>query len=383
MELRVPLVSSSESVGQGRISALAVVETIAASGLSFWLAWKQHSVEHIVIASALAPFLLLRTHRSTKYTLFILERLEHISMRHIPDDVVGIIVVIVNFFFIPFIKILATLRSLFSHLPEHILAISYNFYKYVFTVNLLQSPQAVPEADQIYDLHQYPTLLPEFNNAYDVPKYLLHMATEETLFGKIIGMLAMVVTLSPIILLSFSFRLAIKSTAILWLPLLWLIYQSRPGESVINRMDYQIHTPWYIMILMYSGFVVLGGALKIALYIGVWRFINLQSFGPVGELATRLVAPTELPGWQIASFINALLAWAFGFWAVPQLRAHVKHSTEARSEASLRREYTGFQAVRTTLSLYSIACTFYIAASTAWQTEWPGIRFVLFPWASP
>ena len=60
----MPLVSSSDSVGQGRISALAVVETVAASALSFWLAWKQYSVEHIVIASALAPFLLFRTHRS-------------------------------------------------------------------------------------------------------------------------------------------------------------------------------------------------------------------------------------------------------------------------------------------------------------------------------
>ena len=320
----------------------------------------------------------------TKYTLVILERLEeHVSKFRLPKAVISFLLGLLNILFILIIKILATLASFFSHLPELILVIPYNFYKYVFTVDLFLSPQVVPEADQIYDLDKYPTILSEFNNVYDIPKFLITSATETTLVGKTIGMFCVMLVLIPIILLSFSFRFAIKSTAILWLPLLWLIYQSRPGESVINRMDYHLHTPWYIMTLMYSGFVVLGGALKIALYIGVWRFINLQSFGPVGELATRLVAPTELPGWQIASFINALLAWAFGFWAVPQLRAHAKHSTEARSEASLRREYTGFQAVRTTLSLYSIACTFYIAASTAWQTEWPAIRFVIFPWTSP
>jgi hypothetical protein len=186
-----------------------------------------------------------------------------------------------------------------------------------------------------------------------------------------------------IIVFSFSFRFAIKSTAILWLPLLWLLYQSNPGVQVIDRMDHQIHTPWNKLMLSYSCIVVAAFGFKVALYIGVLESISLENISRVGALFTRLIAPTVLPGWQVAAFINALLAWAFLFWAVPQLRAHTRHSAEARSEASLRREYTSFQAVRTTLSLYSIACTFYIAASTAWQTEWPTIHFVLFPGASP
>jgi hypothetical protein len=52
----MPWVSSRESVRENRPSLLAIVETIAASGLSGWFAWKQNSVEHIVIASALARF---------------------------------------------------------------------------------------------------------------------------------------------------------------------------------------------------------------------------------------------------------------------------------------------------------------------------------------
>jgi hypothetical protein len=133
----------------------------------------------LLSTSALAPFLLLRTHQSTKYTLFILERLEHISKR-LPNVVSSVIVVTSNLFFIPVVKILATLISIFSNIPEHILAIPYNFYKYVFTVDFLRSPQVISEEDQIYDLDNYPMLLPDFNNVYDIPKLIITQATEKT-----------------------------------------------------------------------------------------------------------------------------------------------------------------------------------------------------------
>jgi hypothetical protein len=105
--------------------------------------------------------------------------------------------------------------------------------------------------------------------------------------------------------------------------------------------------------------------------------VELYWLGPLGGLATRLVAPFELPLWQVASAINAGLAWAFFFRAKRHLLA--TNTTEAWPESWVEREYVMFQGVRTTLSLYAIACTFYIAAATAWQTEWPPIRFILFP----
>ena len=52
------LFSNPGSVRRGEPSVLAIMETVAASGLSFWLAWRLASIQHIVLASALAPFLL-------------------------------------------------------------------------------------------------------------------------------------------------------------------------------------------------------------------------------------------------------------------------------------------------------------------------------------
>jgi hypothetical protein len=75
-----------------------------------------------------------------------------------------------------------------------------------------------------------------------------------------------------------------------------------------------------------------------------------------------------------------VLAWLFFFHADQHLLA--QGTSEAWPEGWVRREYALFQVVRTTLSLYVIACTFYITAAVAWQTEWPPIRFVLFPWSA-
>jgi hypothetical protein len=67
--LTVRLFSNPASVRRGELSALAIAETIAATGLSFWLAWRLGSIQHIVQASAVAPLLLLRTPLSTWYAI--------------------------------------------------------------------------------------------------------------------------------------------------------------------------------------------------------------------------------------------------------------------------------------------------------------------------
>ena len=101
--------------------------------------------------------------------------------------------------------------------------------------------------------------------------------------------------------------------------------------------------------------------------------------GQLGVALTRLADPLHLPLWQVAAAINALLALIFFLHADQVLLA--QGTSEAWSEVWVRREYAVFQAVRATLSVYVIFCTFYITAAVAWQTEWPPIRFVLFPWS--
>ena len=269
----MPLVSSYDAVRQGKISVLAIVETIVASGLSFWLAWHRNSIEHIVIASALSPFLLLRTQQSTKLTLDSLSRIS----QKLPEAVVEL-------FFVPIIKLVCMIVSVFSHPVDHVLSIPHNFYKYVFTVDFLRSPQVIPEADQIADGIHNVVFVNEVNEIYNIPKLLLEIAKEHTyksIVTHIIGLVCLGLVLSPLIILSFSFRFAVKSTALIWLPLLYIIYQSRSGQKLIDRVDYQLHAPWTITMLTYSCFVLMASGLKVALYIGVWKLVKLDDLGRV------------------------------------------------------------------------------------------------------
>jgi hypothetical protein len=396
----MPLVSSRESVREGRPSLLAIIETVAASGLSIWLAWKQYSIGHIVIASALAPFLLLRTPRSIRYTIKKLNKVE-IQWR----DQIRYNPLFLWHWLAPSTKIMCSITAFLKWPSNAISHIPINFYKNVFVLDLGVPPQIVPGSEEVSnerlsilsEMNIYTYAAKSFETAKLHLRYvndpnlieMLHPYTKQVIdpaittrfwrtYHAILTILKLMLETPFIILLALMFRFAVKSTALIWLPLLWIIRQSQPGKQVLDRIFVQVNQPWYKVMLGYSVMVIVAIFFKVALIFGVWRFPPLDWLGPLGVFGTRLVAPFELPLWHITSAFNALLAWVFFFLAKHHLVAK-NFSTEAWPEPWIKREYVAFQVVRTTLSLYTIACTFYIAAATAWQTEWPPIRLILFP----
>src|SRR6202035_4027464 len=120
------LVSSPVSVRRGTPSILAIVETTAASGISFWLAWKYNSAEHIAIASGLVPFLLLRTRLSTWYTIHVFNILDRATRTNKPLNY------LIKILLVPLIKILCSIKVFFRKPLKSIQRIPENFYKYVF-----------------------------------------------------------------------------------------------------------------------------------------------------------------------------------------------------------------------------------------------------------
>jgi hypothetical protein len=381
----LPLVSILESASKGKPSLLAMVETIFASGASLWLSWKTNSIEHIVIASALAPFVLLRTPLSTRYTMYRLNTVEE-KWRQ------GNASLDIWFWILPLIKILCSIRVLIRQPLASISNIPSNFYKHILVLDFFVPPQIVPGSEEISD-RQSSTL--SSSNIYQLPRINLragrrvnqyledvakgddpatglywygHLTRQQNRFfwGTIF-----------IILLTLMFRFSVKSTAIVWLPLLWIIAQSRPGERVLDRVYVQISQPYYKVVLIWSVIVMLAMIFKVGLLFAVWRFWQLERLGPLGVFTTRLVAPYDLPIWQVTSAVSAVLAWVWYFCAKRHLIA--KDTTEAWPESWLKTQYVTFQVIRTILTLYTIFCTFVIGAATAWQMEWPPIHFILFP----
>jgi hypothetical protein len=363
------LFSNLESVQRGEPSALALAETIAASSLSFWLAWRFGSIQHIVLASALAPFLLVRTRLSTLYTLRLFEE----AWEFLKDD--GELIQICSILLLPLWKLFSTMKALWRHPIESVCAIPVNFFRNIAVVDSFVSPQVIPGSDEF---------VREFGiagtNVYEILKGLWEG------FGKFKPWeIPMIIIFWPIVALpliasAVAYRWAVKSTAVIWLPLIWIVIQAQPGTQVMDRLVLVARSAWSKTMVTYSAFVVLAFFAKLGLLFGIWQLANLDWLGPLGMAATRLTAPFDLPLWQIAGAINGVLAVLFFYHADLHLLAQGK--TEAWPEAWVRREYVFFQVVRTPLSLYVIACTFYITAAVAWQIEWPPIRIVLFPWSA-
>jgi hypothetical protein len=292
---------------------------------------------------------------------------------------------IVRFPLLPLIKIVCSVNVVLKRPLMSISQIPRNYYRYVFVVDFFKPPQVIPEAEEVVAV-PHESIAYFSGNAYAIVQAMVQMSSSMLRDKRIPKFLATLVVLGfgiiifvmPTLLLAFSFRFAVKSTALFWLPLLWLLYQTRSGINILDRIELNTRQPWTKLILAYSVVILVIFILKLALIFEIWRFWELNWVGPLGVLATRLVAPFELPLWQIASALNASLAWIFLFRAQRHLLA--RHSTEAWPEVWVRKEYVAFQGVRTTLSLYAIACTLYLGLATACDAQWPPIRFILFPW---
>lgn len=61
--------SAAQTVHRGDISVLAIVETIAATSLSLWVAIRYQTISHLVVGACVAPLLLLRTEQSVRLGL--------------------------------------------------------------------------------------------------------------------------------------------------------------------------------------------------------------------------------------------------------------------------------------------------------------------------
>ncbi len=90
------------------------------------------------------------------------------------------------------------------------------------------------------------------------------------------------------------------------------------------------------------------------------------------------VRPQEIPWWQIASGINAILTWLL-YWLAAYTLERMDHPDafdERNIEKGIRATYT----VQKALSIYSIVCTLAITIAVASHLKFPHFGTKMFPW---
>ena len=248
------LFSNPASLRRGELSMLAIAETIAASCLSFWLAWRLGSIQHVVLASALVPFLLLRTRLSTWYALRSWDEIEYKSSLSHKATVAMLIVAA------PCIKIVATVKIFLRRPIKSVRAIPANFIKEVAVVDITCPLRVFHGSEETLDELQDYVFGPQDIKS---PQTLLRGLIIWTLFA-------------PTVSLAWTYRFALKSTALLWLPLIWIVIQARPGTQVMDRLALMTRSAWSKTMRAYSAFVLLAFFAKLALLFGIWHFANLD-----------------------------------------------------------------------------------------------------------
>jgi hypothetical protein len=363
--------STVSSFLEREVTLLAIVESCLATGVTLWVARHGHW-QYLGLAAVITPFLMLRTPESTRRGLRWFNGAVDWFDAKLPAPVsgvrTGLYVMALAVFMVLYslvVKIGSTLFAVVTKPLDSFTSISGNWFGQVLCIDSCHPPELVPgmESDEDSDL-KFSNFSVEFRwdrGFIDVLK---------PYFGLILAI--------PF-LLALIYRLSLKATAIVWLPLLWIFPKLQPKESVTTRLRLIQQSSWGRFVAIVSFIVLIAFAAKLMLYNEAVLLSQGLFTGDIGKLAQHYIAPAELPVWQVASTVNSLLALALFFWSDTQLirLTDAACAAEARSADVLLRAAS---VTRATLSLYTSACLLYLAVLRAGVFNWPPLGEKLFPW---
>ncbi|MFO0761695.1 MAG: hypothetical protein U0359_34955 [Byssovorax sp.] len=158
------------------------------------------------------------------------------------------------------------------------------------------------------------------------------------------------------------YRWALKGTAIIYSPLVWLAH-STFSDDLHDRLQDLRDLALYRLVRGYSAIVLLALASRLALDLLVPSWPSLWAGHHAAPILNAVLAPHALPAWQIAVAINAIMAWTLYLYADWALARYTRSRppNEARVEAVIR----GGWLIRGALSIYVIGNGIRAAASLA------------------
>ena len=374
-------VSDRQSADAREVSALAIIETIVASICAYLLYHWEQATWHIAIAVCLAPLLLLRTDRIVVLSVAMAHQYIDFFARR---PVYLQIAVLLSAFPIAIMKMIATVRCLFLHPLETIGEIPHNWQRVI----LCTDTGAVPEI--IYGLEDVPNerqlailkasrlfgavkvltsdifLRPDSRRSYSEFAYRIYAVIAVTYVAAIV--------LSPAII----YRFSVKSTALVWSPLLWIVRPVSRITDIKVTMRRILTVNLYKIARIYSAIVILFFVWKVILFIKWTEWHNMYEAWTILQLARPYVVPETIPGWHITSVLNAITAWIF-YLVFDYSYKDMEQGTKI-PETRLQYFFTWTGLVNNLFAVYGALCTAYITVQVAAKLNIPPLGVKLFPW---
>lgn len=299
------------------------------------------------------------------------------------------------------IKFFATVINIFTHSKNTFLSIPYNWYRIVCTVDILHPPEILPgiESSKYYkpidglDQFRYNKWMHVYDDEYIKEQlYLEHNIRFKTLPAwikytyknnnrpglsdipqHIIGMIVYVPAL--------FYRWSLKSTALFYLPFIWIIGIPKNLKTITERFDEALdklkNGAWAQVQILYAGIVLLlFTALPLILEA---QFNDLLTQTPDNlKILVNGIVPfffmTEIHAWHIARFLAAVLTLVLWWYASDQII-----SRKYRSDAGSPQLVLSLQRARALLSLFTLGSAAYVLYQAIdWHSKfahfqwWPG-----------
>lgn len=390
--------SNTESFRKNQISVLAIIETIIAIAISLWILLDYGYVRHIVIASFIAPLLLTRTDQSSLQTFlaigkvgsFVLGNIVSLGNRwHAATSAKGLIfaclrlltLLVVSFVGISLValccvvlKIGIGIRNIFERPIDALAVIPNNWRKIVLCTDSMKFPEFIPGTDilvsKLRDGAKDPHL--GFLDLETLAKSVF-LSGRDTFAKYFVGFLIFSFFLLPALL----YRWSLKSTAIVWSPLLWAFKPISGAELPAHFAKGVVSLGFFKASRLYSAFVLFLFLLKACLW---WKLLTFQSDeqdAVLRELIARYVVPDQIVTWHVVAAINGVITWIIFFRSEKYI--HDLNGGHAISKIRMRRFFQGSFFLRNFLALYVSFCVLYITTSIMVH-DLPPLRIIFFPW---
>lgn len=425
------------------LSALAVLETILAIGLTtaigVWLNWW----EYLLLASMVAPFLLLRTERSVNLGIALFNPAVRWSTSKLPGvvqfkwhpsffgSVRSLAIVTMGLLWsltlhalyytlIPLvsmgIKVFATASCVLLHPLQSIAAIPGNWKRACLHVDSTKGLELMPGVDLFPHgplflarmnesmLQQKMSFMGLFRTIFCLPKvqqegHVVPLFLQQSsliwqwsvytflalvvlffLVPSIVPLVIIVVAMIAAHVLAWWYRWSLKSTAIVWLPLLYIAADVAPRNWSAERRLRTIYTSA-------MGKVARAYAVVVAVLLLVKFGAQVVSYKAIAALEQRhewlrvlepLVRPIDVPVWQVCSLVNAFAAWGIYFFSDWQLRK--REYDEGWADKTVDYCLSGTILARWGITVYTSFCTLYAIFQIVKNSHPPEWHFRLFQW---
>lgn len=365
------LFSNPRSADEGEISALACFETLVAMAITVAVGVLRHDWTHVAVAVSVAPFVLLRTHLATltavrwtdKVGLWLI-RLRIRARKRSPAYLLIVSPVVdLGLVVMPLaIRTVTLVVAAVCHPMSAIKAIPVNWRRFTLATDFAHPPEVIP-GHWRYGAKNSPyhwswvrgwAFLPPRDN-YDL------LDLFRTLMNSLLFPLSLLILYLPAVL----FRMSLKSTCVVYLPVLWLLSASPQALDPRRRLEFIKENELEKLRRRYSV-----GAL-VLFYIAPILFVSLFNkqigllhnyLGQNADLISIYTFLFTVRPWHIVRLVNILLTFYLFLYADSRLQRF--RSGASVSQSGLDRILPGILWVRRAGGLYTLVCSLYILYTT-------------------